>query len=651
MATHNGLGQKDEDKLGTTCELRIRQRRYDTKGKEEDVITNSLKLSRGRGSDGEFAVVVQQLFTEKNQLEKEILTINSGYLLKAFAGVIKSYPTVAADFSEPFEMESPFQMLYHYWDELDTYRKECENDTARMHLNLLFDFMETTMGPEKQQCGIQLKKNQVDFNRLWTIFRPGDTQIRVEHGHPWLLRCSKTAYEENKRQGKFLEVHCTYTDFDGTEIGEATIVTKILQKRYFAAEHPAYIKDLNIYPRKFFDNDGLEKQLLERGEKFLSLNQMCVRHYDGPAAHMKRPPLDFFDPDMALFDTVWLPFKETGRVIIDRKTFQEDNELSRVGICDFPENVDKTLCPPFVYGYSLAIKEWCRFYVSSIHGVHWNKKSLESLVMKEDQKELLHALVSSHDFPENPRDETRQKGKGLVILLHGSPGSGKTLTAECCAEITEKALFSTSLAELNKENRPWWFEYRLKQVLQYATIWKAVVLLDEADVFLEKRRDDVGDASERNALVAVFLKHLEYFSGIVFLTTNRVEVFDEAMKSRIHLALGYKTPELEMRRMLWINALERATREKLNEELEEAIDSWIVVNLNGREIANAVNTAQTLARFERKSLQLEHIEKVLNVRKEFDDGLRKMSAKRSSFGPPTRQRSILGTPYEEPEDM
>lgn len=50
------------------------------------------------------------------------------------------------------------------------------------------------------------------------------------------------------------------------------------------------------------------------------------------------------------------------------------------------------------------------------------------------------------------------KGKGLVILLYGTPGSGKTLTAECCAEMTGHGLFSTNLAELNKEDSAWYFE-------------------------------------------------------------------------------------------------------------------------------------------------------------------------------------------------
>lgn len=107
------------------------------------------------------------------------------------------------------------------------------------------------------------------------------------------------------------------------------------------------------------------------------------------------------------------------------------------------------------------------------------------------------------------------------------------------------------MGELNQDDIPSHFERRLKQVLQYATTWKAIVLLDEADVFLEGRSEAVGVAKEDNAFVAVFLKHLEYFSGIVFLTSNRVRVFDKAMKSRIHLALEYQPPNIDMRRRIW----------------------------------------------------------------------------------------------------
>lgn len=620
-----GAAENKDQNAGTRCELRIWQQRYKRDGMQETVAVES--LGRTHSLDLSYAIVVNQIFSKRNRLDLMVLTINSAHILKAFRDVIRSYPTVAADFSEPFDMESPFRMLYHYWDDLDAYRQSSEDDEARMHLNLLFDFMEADMGPEKKRCETQVKKGHVDYDRVWTIYRPGDLQVRFEHNHPWLLKLVKTAYEENTNEGKWMEVHCTYTDYDGTDVGEAKRVFKIHQKRYFASENPANITDLVVYPRKFLkEGDGLEKRLLERGAHFLTLRGTCIRRYDGLAEHIKELPLDYYHPRMAEWDAVWLPYKETGRVVIDRKTFQEDNHLSQVGIKPDPETINKMLCPPFVYGFSLARKEWCRFYLTLIREIDWNKNSFDSLIMNDSQKMLLQALVSSHAFPDNPRDHMQQKGKGLVILLHGTPGSGKTLTAECAAEMTEKALFSTSLAELNKENSAWYFEYRLMQVLQYATIWRAIVLLDEADVFLESRKDDVMHAAERNALVAVFLKHLEYFSGIVFLTTNRIHVLDDAMISRIHLALGYSPPELEMRRLIWTQSLRAVRVEQLDMDIDQAIDILVRDKLNGREITNAINTAQTLARFEGKPLQLNHIETVLDVRNEFNVSLEKDSA-------------------------
>lgn len=653
----DGVDGEDQG-VGTRCELRIWQQRYDRNGAQEKVLLKS--LGGDHGLDKAYAVVVNQIMTKKNRLEKTLLSVHSSHILKAFVDVIKSYPTVPADFSEPFDMESPFQMLYHYWADLEEYAEALEDDDARMHLNLLFDFMEAEMGAERKRCKTQLRKSQVGYSHLWTIYRPGDVQILFERDHPWLLKLVKTAYEESTRRGKWFEVHCTYTDFDGTDAGVATRVIEIAQKRYFASENPANITELPAYPRKFYEKgDNLENRLLRRGSDFMALTQTCIRQYDGLAEHVEDPPPDFYDLDMADRPTFWFPYTETGRVVIDRKTFQEDYHLSQVSISPDPDTLDKLLCPPFVFGYSLARKEWCKFYIPQISEIQWRKDSFDSLILKKNQKVLVQALVSSHNFPENPRDQMQQKGKGLVILLHGSPGSGKTLTAECAAELTEKALLGTSMAELNKYNSPWYFEYRLKQVLQYATKWKAIILLDEADVFLEARKDDGPDAADRNALVAVFLRHLEYFSGIVFLTTNRVDVFDAAMRSRIHLTIGYSLPDLEMRSMIWTGSLKAIDKRHIDIDIDDAIDSLVQEKLNGREITNSINTAQTLARFTKEPLRIEHIETVLGVRRDFEATLiKKMRTlsmppdpKQAPIRPIARKGSMLGELMENGEDL
>jgi hypothetical protein len=91
--------------------------------------------------------------------------------------------------------------------------------------------------------------------------------------------------------------------------------------------------------------------------------------------------------------------------------------------------LDTLLCPSFVYGFSLQRKIWCRFYIDCLEEISWKASPMNSLLLPDRQKSILTALVSSHAFPDEAREESELKGKGLVILLHGSPGSGKTLTA------------------------------------------------------------------------------------------------------------------------------------------------------------------------------------------------------------------------------
>lgn len=83
-----------------------------------------------------------------------------------------------------------------------------------------------------------------------------------------------------------------------------------------------------------------------------------------------------------------------------------------------------------------------------------------------------------------------------------------------------------SSGELGDE--PHKMEKNLTEVLELTQTWGCVLLLDEADVFLT-RRDDTN--LTRNAVVSIFLRQLEYYQGILILTTNRVESIDPAFQS------------------------------------------------------------------------------------------------------------------------
>ena len=96
---------------------------------------------------------------------------------------------------------------------------------------------------------------------------------------------------------------------------------------------------------------------------------------------------------------------------------------------DDTDYTNPMLCPPFTLGYALDRKVWCRFFIDNLESINWLPDPMDSLILPNTQKRILRALVHSHIFPAQARDEWGLKGKGLVVLLHGTPGSGKTLTA------------------------------------------------------------------------------------------------------------------------------------------------------------------------------------------------------------------------------
>jgi SpoVK/Ycf46/Vps4 family AAA+-type ATPase len=118
-------------------------------------------------------------------------------------------------------------------------------------------------------------------------------------------------------------------------------------------------------------------------------------------------------------------------------------------------------------------------------------------------------------------------------------------------------------------------------------------------VFLEAReKHDL----QRNSLVSVFLRALEYFPGLLFLTTNRVGLFDEAILSRVHVILHFPDLTDEDRQKIWITSFEKLQKERPEVEIGFGVTNFIFENQkmkelewNGREIRHAFNTMLALA--------------------------------------------------------
>ena len=269
-------------------------------------------------------------------------------------------------------------------------------------------------------------------------------------------------------------------------------------------------------------------------------------------------------------------------------------------------------CTPLVRGYALKSKQWLSFFVDVVTEIEFNDSAFSNLVLPADQKELILAFAMSQvKFKDDFDDVISGKGKGIIMLLSGGPGIGKTLTAESVAETMKVPLYMMSASDLGI--RSFEVEANITNILEMVAKWNAVLLLDECDVFLEARsKHDL----ERNKIVSIFLRTLEYYEGILFLTTNRVEDMDPAFQSRIHISMEYPGLDREARKQVWQNFLRRGIENELS---EKEVSMLAEVDINGRQIKNVLKTGQLLARHKGTKLKYEHLRTVLNVeRKKFE---------------------------------
>jgi hypothetical protein len=269
-------------------------------------------------------------------------------------------------------------------------------------------------------------------------------------------------------------------------------------------------------------------------------------------------------------------------------------------------------CTPMVRGFCLTSKQWVSLYVDNILDISWNEEAFERLVLPHDYKRLIQAFVHTQlSAVDNFDDIMSGKGQGIIMLLSGEPGTGKTLTAESVAEVMRRPLYSIGAGELGESANE--VENNLRRVLEISTKWNAVLLLDECDVFLEQRS---AKSVERNKLVAVFLRLLEYYQGVMFLTTNRIDSHDAAFESRIHLTIQFSKLDFDSRLHVWktfVRGIQVESKYASNMD-EEALRKLASHDLNGRQIKNVVKTARLLAASEKQSLDINHVEAVLRVR-------------------------------------
>ena len=203
----------------------------------------------------------------------------------------------------------------------------------------------------------------------------------------------------------------------------------------------------------------------------------------------------------------------------------------------------------YILMFHLELHQHLWVHVDDMQPYLYQPELKNKLILPPEQTDLIDILTAEMDMLMD--DIVEGKSGGTTVLCVGPAGVGKTLTAEVYSEIIKRPLYRVHSGQLGLNVTE--MELALKNTLTRAQRWGAVMLIDEADVYIKRRDDNIA----ANAVVGVFLRVLEYFNGLLFLTTNRVGDIDEAIISRCIAIIRYHQPTFNDRCKIWAVMVEQ----------------------------------------------------------------------------------------------
>lgn len=190
-------------------------------------------------------------------------------------------------------------------------------------------------------------------------------------------------------------------------------------------------------------------------------------------------------------------------------------------------------------------------------------QTLEDVILPASDRQLIRQIITKCDA--DKRRDLKEWGfsgqsnkEGVVMLLYGDPGTGKTYTAGAIANELQKELITLNVPELR--NKYYGETERLiKKAFTEMRKMAAedenapVFLLNEADQLIHARSTSYTSSCDtiENSIQSIILEELETFPGILILTTNLETNLDEAFFRRFDLKFRFAFPDYESRFKLW----------------------------------------------------------------------------------------------------
>ncbi|KAF2968569.1 hypothetical protein GQX73_g4967 [Xylaria multiplex] len=498
------------------------------------------------------------------------IEIHSPRLRGILDEVFNGYPSWYLNGS-PYAVATPFKPYVHQWDcILDAIRR---NGNIK-ELRLLQRELKPRIEVQLHTLNEARKKGVISFEDLWVILNPGCLMILNARGDNRAAKLLEAhLIPETESQAAHYNLKLAYIDWNGETCG-----FKVISKVICNYEGLKQVALLPTYPAKFHpERKETSQRLIARGRKFESLRGYHVRNYNGKMYALKK-------------------FPTSGDLVETEKPDAKDIHMLSIAT---------------VLTSVLHLGE---FDVESLEDIEWDDTLYDDLVLPGCKKELMLAIVNRLRSGELSFDDFNTKTgenpwAGINILLSGSPGLEKALTAEAVAEKSRVPLYTLSSRHLGTE--PTMVEKSVTNAFKCCQLWGALLLIDQADTFLEARNKN---SPELNGIVYRFFYTLRHYRGLTFLLSTRNSQINNIFKGMADLTLPHFEPGQSERRKFWLKYIQKHSPGPAGISHAD-FDQLSKLPISGKEIPKYIKMALVLVKKDRP-LSIEHLKLVLNMDKD-----------------------------------
>lgn len=450
-----GQEKKPSSRIGRlTYDQTIDQSSYvdeaDRKSKLQDADNLEKRFVLTVGTRDKFGVVK----------ENDEVRILSPFVIRLFKDVIPRYPQVTYG-NTHIAIAKPYEAFYHYFETLKERTKNfaVENGENRNDFEVLEQWYEKDLKPGFEHIRGLIGQGNIRFEHLWAIFRPESLVLTLDKfDEPQLNVVINSRFESTSwRPGinHSMGVCAVELWFVVWDRSSRSFTRNFRTEEIGGYSGTKQILSLPTYPIAYHSEEiavrGKAWKLLDylqwRGkeyQKLVSPQSITMYHKGIARGFSSSHTLTFVDGRVIVDQDEGEALNPSTRYLSDpedsakrpqpMKGTSKDERYAAWDrfAADSPlEVLQAQLCPSHVFCFSLETLDWYTVLINNLTPAEWTNTAFDHLVLEESTKKMLKGLVEQHKRnKENVlSDVIENKGKGLIVVLHGPPGVGKTLTA------------------------------------------------------------------------------------------------------------------------------------------------------------------------------------------------------------------------------